>query len=394
MAEDGRAFGRRVAVRRKQLGYSQAQFARVLDRSVAWLSQVERGVRRIDRMSVLNRLAAALEMPLTELTPERTAVESEPVTSVLSLALSASDALGAALSSTRPVEVDSLRARSECAREHAEGSRDDEAAGLLVELLPDLEHAQRHTGGAQQRRVCVVKARTYHTAAAVLSKLGDTAAAWVAMDRAVQAAAQADDPLLMAEGAFRLSLLFQGARRFDLSMRAATSAAAAIAELSAQGTPEAVALHGALHLQAAVAAAALNNAAQAYDELTIAQHDADLLGADRDDHGTGFGPTDVLLHEIAVAVELGDAGRALRTAERIDPSGMSPQRHGRLLIDVARAHAQLRQTEAVVSSLRHAIQVAPEQVRSHAQVRDLVGELLRGDASADIQELAARIHPE
>ncbi|MGH8917622.1 MAG: helix-turn-helix domain-containing protein [Actinomycetes bacterium] len=398
MAEDGRAFGRRVAVRRKKLGYSQAQFARVLDRSVAWLSQVERGVRKIDRMSVLDRLATALELPLTALTADRTAVAAEPAASVLSLALSSSDALCAVLSATGPVAVavGSLQARAERAWEHAQESRYDEAAGLLVELLPELEHAQRHTDGARHRLVCVVKANAYHTAAAVLAKLGDTAAAWVAVERAVQAAARTDDPLLMAEGAFRLSLVLQGARRFDLSMRAATSAAAAIAELSADGAPEAIALHGALHLQVAVAAAALNNAAQAYDQLALAQHDADRLGADRNDHGTEFGPTDVLLHEIAVAVELGDAGRALRVAERIDLSVVSPRRHGRLLIDVARAHAQLRQTEAVVSSLRHAIQVAPEQVRSHSQVRDLLGELLRGESagSADVQELAARIHPE
>lgn len=398
MSEDDKAFGRRVALHRKKLGYTQARFARVVDRSVAWLSQVERGVRKIDRMSVLERLADALEVSLAELAPGRSAVAvgSELAASVLSLALASSDALHAVLSSARPVRLDSLRARSERARKHVHDSRYDEVAGLLVELLPELEHAQRHTEGAERRRVCVVKAKAYHTAATVLSKLGDTAAAWVAVDRARHAAEEAGDRLLMAESAFRLSIVFQGARRFDLSMRAATSAAAAIAELSAGGAPEAIALHGALHLQVAVAAARLNNAVQAYDELAVAQKDADLLGADRNDYGTEFGPTNVLLHEVTVAVEVGDAGRALRVAERIDLSWMSPDRQGRLLIDVARAHAQLRQTDAVVSSLRQAIRVAPEQVRSHSQARDLVGELLRGDAagSADLQELAARIHTE
>lgn len=398
VAEDDKAFGRRVAVHRKKLGYSQVQFAEVFGRSVAWLSQVERGVRKIDRMSVLERLADVLDVPIAQLAPDRpaVAVPAEPAASVLSLALSSNDALRAVLSCARPVQLDSLRARSERAREHAHGSRYDEVAGLLVELLPELEHALRHTEGAERRRVCVLQAKAYHTAAAVLAELGDSAAAWVAVDRAVHAAAQADDPLLMAEGAFRLSIVFQGARRFDLSMRAATSAASAIADLSAGGAPEAIALHGALHLRVAVAAAALNNAARAYDELALAHHDAELLGADRNDYGTEFGPTNVALHEVAVAVELGDAGRALRVAGLIDPSRMAPERHGRLLIDVARAHAQLRQTDAVVASLREAIQVAPEQVRSHAQARDLVGELLRGDAasSADVQELAARIHTE
>jgi len=36
----------------------------MVDRSVAWVSQVERGVRKVDRMSVLEAVAAGLEVPL------------------------------------------------------------------------------------------------------------------------------------------------------------------------------------------------------------------------------------------------------------------------------------------------------------------------------------------
>ena len=36
----------------------------MIDLSVAWVSQVERGVSKVDRMSVLETLAAALEVPL------------------------------------------------------------------------------------------------------------------------------------------------------------------------------------------------------------------------------------------------------------------------------------------------------------------------------------------
>jgi len=67
-------FGRQVAFLRKKFGYSQAEFARKIDRSETWVSQVERGVRKIDRMSVLERLADALDVPLAELAPERRVV--------------------------------------------------------------------------------------------------------------------------------------------------------------------------------------------------------------------------------------------------------------------------------------------------------------------------------
>jgi predicted dienelactone hydrolase len=93
----------------------------------------------------------------------------------------------------------------------------------------------------------VAKARAYHAAAGVLSKIGETAAAWVAVDRAITAVEDADDPLLMAEGAFRLAIVFQNARRLDLAKQTAESAANALATLIDAGELEPVALRGALY---------------------------------------------------------------------------------------------------------------------------------------------------
>lgn len=393
---DDKAFGRRVAFHRKKLGYSQSEFAALLDRSETWLSQVERGVRKIDRMSVLERLAAALDVPLAELAPEQKVVaastEAPKAATTLSLALSSSEALAAVLSDAQAVDLDRLDAGSERAWEYAHGSRYDDLAGLLVELLPELERAQRQTGGEDYRRACVATARAYHATAGVLSKLGETAAAWVAVDRAIHAAEEAGDPLLMAEGAFRLSIVFQTTRRFDLAMRAAASAAEAIASLVDQGEPAAVAVHGALHLQLAVAAARINDGDAAYRYLDIARRGGDRLGEDRNDYNTEFGPTNVVLHEAAVAVELGDAGRAVRVAARADAAGLSPERQARLLIEVARAHAQLRDPEAVASSLQEAMRIAPEQIEASWRVRELVADLVRaGRTSVAVQELARRL---
>ena len=64
------ALGRKIAAERHRRGLSQPELARMIDRSVAWVSQVERGVRKVDRMSVLETLAAALEVPLAELAAE------------------------------------------------------------------------------------------------------------------------------------------------------------------------------------------------------------------------------------------------------------------------------------------------------------------------------------
>lgn len=61
--------GRRIARYRQEAGLTQKQLAALVGRSESWLSQVERGTRAIDRLSVREVLAAALEVPLDELFP-------------------------------------------------------------------------------------------------------------------------------------------------------------------------------------------------------------------------------------------------------------------------------------------------------------------------------------
>jgi len=55
------------------------------------------------------------------------------------------------------------------------------------------------------------------------------------------------------------------------------------------------------------------------------------------------------LQEVAIAVDLGDAGRA---AAAVDTSGLSAERRARLLIETARAHAQRRQGRWLRSQVR------------------------------------------
>src|SRR3954462_12735319 len=60
--------GRRIATYRRRRGLSQAALAGLIGRSESWLSQVERGVRSIDRLSVLLDLARVLHVEVDALT--------------------------------------------------------------------------------------------------------------------------------------------------------------------------------------------------------------------------------------------------------------------------------------------------------------------------------------
>jgi hypothetical protein len=117
------------------------------------------------------------------------------------------------------------------------------------------------------------------------------------------------------------------------------------------------------------------------------------LGEGRNDYNTEFGPANVVLHEIAVAVELGDAGRALRAAAAVDTTGLSAERRARMLIDVARAHAQRRQVSEATAALRQAEDITPELVHGHELVRQLVSDLItmQDPPSAELRELAERL---
>jgi transcriptional regulator with XRE-family HTH domain len=145
-----KALGRKIAAERRRRGLSQPELARMIGRSIAWVSQVERGVRKVDRMSVLEALAAALDVPLAELAAEAPVVaavtEETPGASSLRLALSGAYALRAMLDGRRPPAISTLRGKSHKAWEFTHAGRYAELAELLRGLVPDLETATRADG--------------------------------------------------------------------------------------------------------------------------------------------------------------------------------------------------------------------------------------------------------
>ncbi|MBB5784265.1 helix-turn-helix domain-containing protein [Nonomuraea jabiensis] len=392
-----RALGRRIAQERKRRGLSQAELARLVDRSVAWISQVERGVRKVDRMSVLEKVAETLDVPLSELAAEAPVVaatnEEMPGTAGLRLVLSGAHSLQAMLHATPVPATDQLKPRVDHAWELAHESRYVELTELLRGLVPTLESAVRSAPAERQAELFELLAVTYQACSASLAKLGEPEAAWIAADRAISAAERAGNPLMMAAGAFRLGFVFLGARHFDQVEETARTAAEALWFLTDQGNVEAMSLWGGLTLQRAVAASRLNQADVAYGHLSRAREMAARVGEGRNDYNTEFGPANVALHEVAVAVEVGDAGHALRVGAAVDASTLSSERRARLAVDLARAHAQRRQVDEAMAQLLEAESITPEQVRNHRVVRQLVSDLLsmQDPTSSELRELADRV---
>jgi hypothetical protein len=176
-------------------------------------------------------------------------------------------------------------------------------------------------------------------------------------------------------GQLRMGHTFADSSEEDLALHVLRQAVALAKTLSTDAEPGFVSLTGACALLLAVLEARRGDATEAHRHLKVAAGLARRLGADRNDYGTEFGPTNVTLHQVAVEVELGNAAEALRLAQRVDAGGLSAERRARFLVDVARAHAQRRAIAPAVAALTEAEMIAPGEVADARRVRELLEDL-------------------
>jgi transcriptional regulator with XRE-family HTH domain len=400
------AFPDRVAELRRQRGLSQRELGAAIRRSESWVSQVERGVQPVERFAVLQTLADALGVAARVLRPDAGAlVEPEPVenkgrTEVdeLQLALAGHPALASILSdgdNSTPPDIGHLRQQVSEAWQLTHSSQFAALSHHLSLLLPQLETAARTTKSHNRRVIHELLASAYQAAAATFVAVDEPAAAWIAADRAIRAAEDAGHPLQVVAGLFRLAHTFIRLDRLDLAERVATTAIDALQDRTglADCPPEELSLLGAMHLVLAVISSRENDRTKTREHIATARQIAGRLGIDRNDLDTEFGPTNVELHAVSVAADLGDAGEALERAAGLDASGLSPERQARFHLDLARAHAQRRHVGDAVAALLTAEGLSPEQIRTHeltrATIRDLLG-ISGRKPTEELHELAKR----
>ena len=110
---------------------------------------------------------------------------------------------------------------------------------------------------------------------------------------------------------------------------------------------------------------------------------------------TAFGPTNVAIHRMTAAMELGDVQVAVDLAPRIDASALPTERRVRHAIETARAYTARNRRDDALRVVLEAEQLAPEQIRHHAISRQLVLSWLRntrGPRSVALEQLAGRLH--
>jgi hypothetical protein len=142
-------------------------------------------------------------------------------------------------------------------------------------------------------------------------------------------------------------------------------------------SPESLSVYGSLLLRGALAGANAEDRNGSTTLLDEAGQAGSRLGSDYNHRWTAFGPANVMLHRIHVAVRPGDAGSAINYARRVNLDQLTvTERKASFFVDTAQAFGQWGKHEKAYHALRAAEKLAPQEVRSRPAVRRLVGDLL------------------
>lgn len=392
-----KARGRRISELRKSRNLTQQQLAAMLNgRTSGWMSQVERGIQPVRRLDVMREIADALSVSLQALDPDVPTPSAPPAVAVEVQTNDLEDARRVIAGHPAPdlllgpvpeVSAEKLRSLGESVDEIWELTHKadfPEISDRATVLLPALERAVRGVAIEHRMEAYRLLALSYQALSAAFARQGDAQASWVAADRAIMTAELSGDALLVGASVFRVvhALVRLGARP-----QAEHAAGAAIDALRQEPdlSPAGLSVLGALHLAKALSHSKSGQRSEARAELDLARQVAEQLAEDRNDYHLEFGPTNVSIQALSTAVELGDAGEALDLGQSIDAEGLSPERRGRLLMDLGRAYAQRRQTGDAVACLLRAEEISPQTIRNHAAVRQAVKELyaLAGPSRTD-----------
>jgi XRE family transcriptional regulator, fatty acid utilization regulator len=105
-----------------------------------------------------------------------------------------------------------------------------------------------------------------------------------------------------------------------------------------------------------------------------------------------FGPTNVAQNGVSAHLELGRPSEAIKAAKQLHfPAGHNRGRVGMHWVNMARAYTQIGKAEGALTALQRGRTAAPQLLRYHPAVRDVVGTLVRRQrrASEGVASLAA-----
>ncbi|MER5937383.1 XRE family transcriptional regulator [Streptomyces sp. NPDC001928] len=262
-------------------------------------------------------------------------------------------------------------------------------------VLADALIAARSYGGREREQANELLALTYQSAAMVLGKVGGVDLAWIAADRGLGAAQQSGNPAVIGSLFRSVGHCLLSTGRFDAAVQLIGDASDYLRPGLSGASPEFLSIYGTLFLAGSMAAARAEERSIVREFLAEADQATHQLGQDANQMWTAFGPTNVDIHRVATAGELGDMQVAADLGPRIDTSSLPTERRTRHNIEVARALSAHNRVEDALAMILEAESWAPEQLRRHYLARELVLTGVRnqrGRPNRAMADLADRLH--
>ena len=380
--------GERIAFYRRRRGMTQQTLAGLVGRTTSWVEKIEHGRAPVDRISTARELARALGVPFDVLVSDGgDEVESprRPTTPDLTLSYFAMNPQFAARQANLPyIGAAELRRVVGDAWTAYQDARWGHVLQRLNQLLPAAYLATQRD--AERRTATRALAHLYHLAECVLVKLGNVDEAWVCAEHGAREALELGDPVLLTS--------LQRALAHALLSRSRYADAVAVVRDRLVETPNprdaaGLAVTGTLMLVGATASARAGERAEAMTFLRHAAELADRLGQDGNEAWTAFGPTNVAIHQVAVAAELRDVRRAVELGTALDVHNLPRERRVRHQLEVARVLSHSGRRDESLALVLEAERSAPEHVRRHFLTREVVRDLTRATRTRPNPQLVA-----
>lgn len=380
--------GATLAELRKRRGLTQKQLATAAAVSVAVVRKAEQGENQTMRMESARKLAKVLRVPTTSLlqrdeapahagtvdhwAPVRAALMAPP---------------------QQPDEEPTIEGVAEALRAAEPLFAGDEFAALAALLPPLLRDADALD--ADDSRARPVRVRLLQLTGWLLTQTRQYEAAGMALDRAeADAADRFDGAATVNTKCWLLLRTGQLRQARELATRWADDTEPRIS----RATPEELSTWGWMALRVSAAAVRDNRPSEATDALRMAQTAAVALGreyAPASDFLRTFGPTTVALKRTENASVTDQPDLVLRTAAKVPRVGLRPtsNNRNRHLLDIANAHATMRQYPEAVETLQKIRESSPEWLPQQRFAQDIMGRIIgrRRTLTPEMRQLADAI---
>lgn len=362
--------GENIAVLRKARGISQAKLARMAGISVSYLSKIEGGTRAATPPTVAV-VANAMRVPMQR-------IYGQPFLGPSEQADLLNDLRSAVRRHTLPKEDAPNPSQLEEDVATAMQFRAETRYVELLTILPTLlgqATANAMSAANGEAGAWTLVSDVYGCAYAAAHRMAQPDLADMIVSRQAWAAQQTWNPDAEAAAAWNEAGTYQSAGQYADGLTIVERAVSKYETGSTSPSRARSISLGSLHLRGVVLASRHKDKQATAAHLKRAKHLAETLGADVLWHNLTFGRENTQLYELAAHIELGSPDRAAQLAGpllKTSPTTLTPNRLGRMYIDVARARLDLKDYAGSEEALVKAFAVAPQMTEIHPMAREVI----------------------